>query len=156
MRDTKWASSLADYFRNEGYIVASLRPAYYADTIFTDLSAFEQIGLYKYFELVITHRFHDSIFCIKNLTPVIVFPEYFSDVTLYGENKNKTLFKSFNIEDNYISNKENLTAESIFDMHKQAITNFKNNEAFIKDTLLENKNKYESFVRESSRLLNSN
>ena len=28
LRDTKWASSLADYFRKEGYIIASLRPAY--------------------------------------------------------------------------------------------------------------------------------
>ena len=153
MRNTKWASALADYFREEGYIIASLRPAYYADIIFTDLSAFEQIGLYKYFDLVITHRFHDSIFCIKNLTPVIVFPEYFSDVTMYDENKNKTLFKSFNIEENYISNRDNLNAESIFEMHKQAITNFKNNKTFIQYKLLENKNIYESFVRESGKLL---
>ena len=65
LRSTKWASTLADYFRQEGYIIASLRPAYYADIIFTDLLAFEQIGLYRYFDLVITHRFHDSIFSIK-------------------------------------------------------------------------------------------
>jgi hypothetical protein len=153
VRNTKWASTLADYFRREGYIVASLRPAYYADIIFTDLSAFEQIGLYKYFKLVITHRFHDSIFCIKNLTPVIVYPEFFSDITRYGENKNKTLFRSFDIEDNYLSNKDNLTAESIFNMHKQAIANFKNKEAFIQNTLLENKKIYEFFVMESSSLV---
>jgi polysaccharide pyruvyl transferase WcaK-like protein len=156
LRDTKWASALADYFRKDGYIVASLRPAYYADIIFTDLSAFEQMGLYRYFDLVITHRFHDSIFCIKNLTPVIVYPQYISDVTHYGENKNKTLLKSFNIVDNYINNKEDITALSLFNMHKRAIKYFKNNEEFIKKTLLDNKNNYESFVIESSKLLNSN
>ena len=153
IRNTKWGSTLADYFRKEGYIIASLRPAYYADLIFTDLSAFEQIGLYKYFALVITHRFHDSIFCIKNMTPVIVFPEYFSEITTYGENKNKSLFKSFNIEDNYISNKDSLNGISLFNMHKKAIQNFRNNECYIKETLLKSKNKYESFVRESGKIL---
>lgn len=153
MRDTKWATELANYFRKEGYLVASLRPAYYADIIFTDLSPFEHIGLYKYFTLVITHRFHDSIFCIKNLTAVIVFPEYLTEITSYGENKNKTLFKSFNIEDNYISNKDNLTAMSLFSMHKQAIKNFRDNETFIRETLLKNKNRYESFIRECRNVL---
>ena len=148
MRDTIWATDLANFFRKEGYIIASLRPAYYADLIFTDLAPFEHIGLYKYFTLVITHRFHDSIFCIKNLTPVIVFPEYFTEVTKYGENKNKTLFKSFNIEENYLNNKENFTALSLFNMHKRAIENFKKKEDFIQETLLKNKNKYISFVRQ--------
>ena len=134
-------------------MVASLRPAYYADIVFTDLSAFEQVGLYKYFDLVITHRFHDSIFCIKNLTPVIVYPEYFSDVTQYGENKNKTLFKSFNIENNYISNEEDLTAASLFNRHKQAIANFRNNKAMIQSKLLENKRVYENFLKETSKFL---
>jgi hypothetical protein len=151
-RNTKWASELASYFRKEGYLIASLRPAYYADIIFTDLSPFEQLGLYSYFNLVITHRFHDSIFCIKNLTPVIVYPEFYSDVTLYGENKNRTLFKAFNIEENYIGRKEMLNADSIFNIHKKAIANFENNEAFIKNALTESKNRYELFIRHSKGL----
>lgn len=153
MRNTKWAFDLANYFRKEGYIIASLRPAYYADIIFTDLDPFEQVGLYKYFDLLITHRFHDSIFCIKNLTPVIIFPEYFTEITSYGENKNKTLFKAFNIEDNYIDKQDNLTAANLFNMHKQAIDNFVQKKDFIKETLLKNKNIYESFVKKSSTLL---
>ena len=145
-RNTEWASELASFFRKEGYIIASLRPAYYADIIFTDLSAFEQIGLYRYFDLVITHRFHDSIFSIKNLTPVIVYPEFHSDVTLYNENKNRTLFKSFNIEENYLSSKDMLNANSIINFHKKAISNFRDNEGLIRDVLIENKKKYESFI----------
>ncbi|HZW40181.1 MAG TPA: polysaccharide pyruvyl transferase family protein [Ignavibacteriaceae bacterium] len=154
-RNTKWAFDLANHFRQEGYIVASLRPAYYADIIFTDLDPFEQVGLYKYFDLVITHRFHDSIFCLKNLTPVIVFPEYFTEITSYGENKNRTLFKAFNIEDNYIDKKDNLSAAYLFDMHKQAIANFEHKKDFIKEALLKNKNIYESFVIKSSEILSN-
>jgi hypothetical protein len=153
LRSIKWASELADYFRKEGFLVASLRPAYYADIVFNDLSAFEQLGLYKYFNLVITHRFHDSIFSLKNLTPVIVFPENFSDITVHGENKNRTLFKSFNIEDNYISSRDNLNALSVFRMYSGAIENFRRNEFYISETLIENKRKYETFLNKSAALL---
>jgi len=153
LRDTKWARDLANHFRKAGYTIASLRPAYYADLIFTDLSPFEQVGIYKYFSLVITHRFHDSIFCIKNLTPVIFFPENVSDVTLYRESKTLTIFKSFRLENtNYIENKENITAKHLFDIHQEAITSFKLNEVFIKNTLKMQKEKYEAFVNESRRI----
>lgn len=33
-----------------------------ADMIFNDMSAFEQIGLHKYLDLVVTHKFHDAVF----------------------------------------------------------------------------------------------
>jgi hypothetical protein len=154
LRDTTWAVELADMFRKEGYMVASLRPAHYADIIFTDLSPFEHVGLYKYFELVITHRFHDSIFCFKNLTPVIVFPERVHDVTAHGESKNATLFKSFNVHElNYIANKNTITAAYLFSIYKDAIKNFKNNEEFIKARLRSNKEEYQGFLKDSKNMI---
>lgn len=152
-RDTKWARDVSEYFRKEGFVVASLRPAYYADVIFTDLSPFEQVGIYKYFDLVITHRFHDSIFCFENHTPVIVFPEHVADITLYSENKNLTLFKSFNVEKiNYIEHKDQISGRYLIDIYQKAINNFRNNDAFIEATLKKLKEKYEYFVRESKRI----
>jgi hypothetical protein len=153
LRGLKWAGELADLFRNDGYLVASLRPAYYADIIFNDLSAFEQLGLYRYFDLVITHRFHDSIFSLKNLTPVIVFPEHVSDVTSFGENKNRTLFKSFGIENNYIGNRADLNALSIFNLHRQAINGFRMKKDHISATLSQNKKGYENFLERSASIL---
>ncbi len=153
LRNTKWAWDLSNYFRKSGFIVVSLRPAYYADMIFTDLSPFEQMGIYKYFDLVITHRFHDSIFCIKNYTPVIFFTENVTDVTPDQESKALTLFKSFKLDkSNYIANKDILTAKYLLDMQQKAIMNFKNNEDFIKCELKVQKNKYENFVQESRRM----
>lgn len=153
LRDTKWALQLADYFRKEGFTVASLRPAYYADIILTDLSPFEQVGIYKYFDLVITHRFHDAIFCFKNITPVIFFPENTTDVTLYHESKALTLFKSFRLEQsNYIENKENITAKYLIDIYRDAMSKFKGNEEYIKTTLVQHKDRYESFVKESREI----
>ena len=152
-RDIKWGPEVADHFRREGFVVASLRPAHYADIIFTDLSPFEQMGIYRYFRLVITHRFHDSIFCLKNHTPVIVFPEYVADVTKYGENKNLTLLKSFNLEKaNYIENKDHISGRHLIEIYQDAINNFKINEEYIGTTLKKHKEKYESFVKESRRM----
>lgn len=154
LRNTNWAAALARLFKKKGYLVASLRPAYYADIIFTDLSPFEQVGLYKYFDLVITHRFHDSIFSLKNLTPVIVFPEFSGDVTSHGENKNKTLLKAFHIDDvNYIDKKENVNAEYLFDIHELAITNFNSQLDFIKLKLEENCSRYESYVKQTKEMV---
>lgn len=153
LRDTKWASSLANYFRKDGFVIASLRPANYADIIFTDLSPFEQMGIYKYFNLVITHRFHDSVFSFKNYTPVIVFPPSAENISVYGESKHLSLFKSFNLEKtNYFENNNNISAKYIFNIHKEAISNFERNIDLIKITLKENKEKYESFIKESSRI----
>lgn len=153
LRTTSWAKKLADRFRKAGYLVASLRPAWYADLIFNDLSPFEQLGLYRYFDLVITHRFHDSIFSIKNLTPVIVFPEHETDITSFGENKNLTLFKSFGIENNYLGKRQDLNAASIFGMHHEAIDVFRKNQDFISETLQQNKVKYENFLKKAGEIL---
>jgi hypothetical protein len=152
-RDTKWGSDLARYFRQEGFIIASLRPAYYADIIFTDLSPFEQIGIYKYFSLVITHRFHDSIFCFKNYTPVIVYPENVTDITSHGENKNLTLLKSFHVDKtSYVENKDKVSARDLIDIYPEAIRNINNNREVIRAVLNKHKETYESFVNESKRI----
>ncbi len=154
IRNTAWAKELSDLFKKAGYIIASFRPASYADIILSDLSAFEQAGIYRYFDLVITHRFHDSIFSIKNLTPVIFFPEHSTDVTSYHESKTLSLFKSFGIETtNYINDKNAITAKGLFDFHKLAIDNFKANEQAIQGVLLENKNKYETFLKATFQLV---
>lgn len=150
LRDSYWASKLAEKFRRLGYIVASLRPANYADLLLTDLSPFEQMGIYRYFELVITHRFHDSIFCFKNLTPVIVLHERPSDVTRFGESKNQTLMKSFDLEKtNYVANRESLTADHLTAIYQDAVKAFKAKLGNIRSTVAENKNKYELFLNES-------
>jgi hypothetical protein len=154
LRDSQWAPALADRFRKAGYLVASLRPAHYADILFTDLSPFEQLGLYSRFSLVITHRFHDAIFCLKNLTPVIAFPEHVSDVTAHGESKIATLLKAFGADTtNYIPNKETLTADHLFERHAAAISHFAENRDRIQSVLLAHRARYTDFIQRSAGLV---
>lgn len=154
LRDTAWAPRLADYFRKAGFVVASLRPAYYADIVFTDLSPFEQLGLYKYFSLVITYRFHDTIFSLKNLTPVLAFPEHASDVTPHGESKIATLLSAFDVEtSNYIPNKAMLTAELLFERYPSAMSRFLEKSGRLGSLLLEHRDRYRAFITRSRALV---
>ena len=151
VKHTKWASALATYFRRQGYIVASLRPAYYADVIFTDLSPFEQTGIYRYFALVITHRFHDSVFSLKSLTPVMAFPEHAADVTEYGDSKLRTLFSTFSVEDtSYVARRDTLSAEYLIENYQTAMANFTDNRNKIGQTLRSQDEMYEAFLARSA------
>lgn len=153
-RKTSWANELAERFKKAGFQVASFRPAYFADILFTDLSAHEQAGIYKYFDLVITHRFHDSIFAIKNLTPVIFFPEHTTDVTPHKESKTLTMFKSFNLDKtNYIEDKASLTAGNLFNMYPEAIKAFHENKEHIRTVLTKNKETYEAYIEKSKSMI---
>ncbi len=154
LRTTKWGSALAAHFKRFGYLVASLRPAHYADILLTDLSPFEQMGIYKYFSLVITHRFHDSIFCLKNLTPVIAFPEYATDVTPVGNSKLFSLFRSFDLDrTHYLGSQNTLSADYFVDTYKDSIAVFNDRRDHISSVLQRSRQDYEMFVARSKALV---
>jgi hypothetical protein len=153
-RDAEWAPDLADRLRKAGFAIASLRPARYADVILTDLSPFEQVGIFRYFALVITHRFHDTIFCLKNRTPVIVYPENTSDVTSRGENKNISLLRLFGLDElHYVRNRQNLSAHYLAGIHRDVIENISARSVQIGETLRSLQERYESFVDESRKII---
>lgn len=154
LRDSSWGPALAARFRRAGYAIASLRPARYADMMFTDLSPFEQVGLYRYFDLVVTHRFHDSVFSFKNQTPVIAFAEFATDVTKHSESRIHSLFESFGSHvPPGLKSGTAPTADYLFGVHRDVIAAFREKRARIDSVLRENKIQYESFVARSASKL---
>lgn len=124
-KDTSYSFTLANTLRQKGFQIASLRPAYYADILLNDLSPFELIGVFKYFKAVVTHRFHDSVFCLKNLTPVITVPYSFSYTNTFNESKYTSLFRTFNIyESNLINTMKENTSENICYLLEKTISEF--------------------------------
>ena len=151
LRNSSWGCALADRFRKAGYVVASLRPARYADVVFTDLGPFEQLGLYRHFSLVVTHRFHDAVFSLKNLTPVMAFPERPSDVTSAGESKLRTLLRTFGSEHLcYVTARPNEAAEAIFDGHVEVVRHFASHRSEIEATLSAQRTGYEAFMQRAT------
>lgn len=62
---------LADAIRNNGYVVVSTAYNPYADICFDTVDAFEWAGVFPLMDVIVTERFHDSVFGLRNCKPVI-------------------------------------------------------------------------------------
>ena len=96
LRQMSWAGELASSFRAMGWQVLSLRPAAYADYVVNDISPFEWAGLFGACDLVITHRFHDTVFSLKNKKPTVILVPNRDRVTTSGDSKYHTCKRLFN------------------------------------------------------------
>lgn len=124
-KETPYASELAAVLKQKGFQIASLRPAYWADVLMNDMSPLELIGIFRYFKAVVTHRFHDSIFCFKNLTPVVTIPFSFDYANTHNESKYSTLLKTFEVyETNLISSPADNNVKNIVFRLEQTMENF--------------------------------
>ena len=144
-RHTTYKNELAQKLKRKGFQIASLRPAYYADILLNNLSPLELIGIFKYFTAVVTNRFHDSIFCFKNQTPMVTFPPSFNYTNIFGESKYTSLFKIFKLDKtNLINTAAENTADNIINKLDKTIENFPR--AFVKEKLRELKHIFEQYI----------
>lgn len=93
-----WADELAKHFKSCGYTIVTPRPYKFSDIVLNDMGPLEQLGIYGYFELVITHRFHDCVFCLKNSTPFLVYVKSRKTfMTADNDSKHISLLKDFGL-----------------------------------------------------------
>lgn len=124
-RTDGWAKACAEQLKQKGYTIVSLRPARWADIVLNGLSPLEQLGVYRYFSLIITHRFHDSIFALKNGTPPLTYVADTSYTTHKGNSKCSTLIRQFDLFPHHIiTGKEHLTATTFVEKAEQILRNF--------------------------------
>lgn len=140
--------AIADGFRRRGFLVASLRPAPYADILLNDAGPREVLGIFKHFKFVVTHRFHDSIFCFKNGTPVLAYPPPDYKLNSAGESKFRSLFEMFGLEQtNLVSEFSEFSAERILAMSDSAIASFQAAAPVIEAKLLQNRDLLLSYAK---------
>lgn len=101
-RTDSWCSEVAAHFREKGFTIVSLRPAPWADIILNGLSPLEQLGVYRYFSLIVTHRFHDTIFALKNGIAPLTYVSDSSYTTTLGNSKCSSLIEDFNLYPQHI------------------------------------------------------
>ncbi len=94
--DDTWADKIAKHLKSLGYMIVTPRPYKHGDIVINDMGPLEQLGIYRYFELVITHRFHDCVFCLKNGTPFFVYVKSRKTfMTSDNDSKHVSLLKDF-------------------------------------------------------------
>jgi len=154
LKNNLFAFELADQLRKKGYLIVSLRPAKYADFILKDLSPFEFAGIFKYFTFTLTHRFHDSVFCIKNLCPFLLFLPGLQYRNELGNSKQSSLMDSFDLrEHNFIEDISTQSAENLLEQIPIAIDAFKKKENDIRKQTLIYKNELLEYINQTAQYL---
>jgi|GEM_PF-5970731 len=145
--DDIWAVDVAKYFTSLGYVVVSFRPASWADYCLNDMSPLEQLGIYKYFNFVISHRFHDGMFSLKSNTPFMLYEKGNLYSSVSGDSKFTSLLKDFNLyPSNFIGRGDEVTAEKILSMIDKAIANFHTQSDYIQNQLENKRKSYLDFI----------
>lgn len=94
----KWPRKMVKRLHKLGYTVFAPRFNAWADVMLNDMSPLEQFGIYKYFDFVITHRFHDCVFCLKNNVPALIYIKDKNELaTAKGDSKHVSLLKDFGL-----------------------------------------------------------
>lgn len=101
------------YFKNMGWNIVTFEYQKYADyCLFVEPN--EWAGIPRFVNLVITDRFHGSIFSIKNNTPVVAVDCQKNRISKESSSKLKCLFEEFGMIDNYVNFIENPSADHYF------------------------------------------
>jgi hypothetical protein len=150
-RILKPRAELVDYYKLKGFQVISIGVAKYADSCLTDISPFEWAGIFRGLRLVITYRFHDTLFSLKNLTPVIALAWEKKYITDRGHSKYYSLLKQFDLHNTNLVDTVGLEdASRIIECADKAMCNFDSRS--VKYKLEQLKNQYDAFVGKISGL----
>lgn len=125
IKGERWCEEVANKLRNEGYKIACFRPVKWADYVLNDMGPLEQLGIYKYFTCFVTHRFHDTVFCMKNSTPVVLYPYKDEFYSQGGHSKYSAICDLFDIRElSYVERKSEITPDLMFKKIKRVIECF--------------------------------
>lgn len=89
---------LADAIRSVGFTVVATAYNPYADICLDTIDAFEWAGVFPLIDVIVTERFHDSVFGLRNGKPVIAIdwdPNRFSKG---GDSKTLRILEDYGME----------------------------------------------------------
>lgn len=93
-----YRKELADKLRNVGYKVITSVYNPYADLCVDTIDAKEWAGMFKFCDLVVTERFHDSLFALRNGCPVIAVDWESHRISNSGDSKTYRILQDYELE----------------------------------------------------------
>ena len=94
---------LADLLRSLGYNVVTTAYNPYADICFDTIDAKEWAGVFPLIDIVVTERFHDSVFALRNEKPVIAIdwdPNRFANG---GDSKTLRILEDYGLQESHFN-----------------------------------------------------
>ena len=146
----QWATEVAQQLKEQGFQIVSLRPMPWADVVLNDMSPLEQAGIFRYFKLIITHRFHEGIYALKNGTPPLLYVNDNTNLkTRSGNSKYQSLMETFDLYPSNVVDKGSITAERLLQQVPIAIDTFNQKKEDIARKVSELKHIYMDFLLQS-------
>lgn len=112
---------LADALRDIGYTVVSTAYNPYADICLDTIDAYEWAGVFRLMDVIVTERFHDSVFGLRNERPVIAIDWDPARFTKNGDSKTLRILEDYNHEHLHF----NLCERTDFSVVIDAVKNIK-------------------------------
>lgn len=106
MSDFPYRKKLADILRQKGYTVVSSVYNPFADICIDTIDAKEWAGIFRHCDLIVTERFHDSVFSLRNCKPVIAVDWEDYRITSDGDSKTLRILKDYEMENYHFVLKE--------------------------------------------------
>lgn len=94
-----YRKELASLLKEKGYTLVSTFYNPYVDIQIATVDAFGWAGLFKYYHLIVTERFHDSVFGLRNCKPVIAIDWDSNRFANQGDSKTFRLLEDYNLTD---------------------------------------------------------
>ena len=123
-----YRKELADLIRGKGYTVISSVYNPYADIKIDTIGPKEWAGIFRYCDIVITERFHDSLFALRNCIPVIAVDWEKDRFSSTGDSKTYRILKDYGLEENHFTLVNAKQLHDIVDCIPITIKNFNSKE----------------------------
>ena len=108
---------LADMIRSCGYKVVATAYNPYADICFDTIDAKEWAGVFPHMNIIVTERFHDSVFGLRNCKPVIAIDWDSNRFSADGDSKTLRILQDYGLEKCHF----NLAKDHCLDQVEKAI-----------------------------------
>ena len=119
-----YRKELADLIRGKGYTVISSVYNPYADIKIDTIGPKEWAGIFRYCDIVITERFHDSLFALRNCKPVIAIDWEKDRFSSTGDSKTYRILKDYDLQNYHFILEDKNQLASIIDKIPQLMSDF--------------------------------
>lgn len=109
---------MTEFLKSHGYYTISTLYNEYADNNLMSLSPFNWAAMFRYVDLSVTERFHDTIFSLRNCKPVIAIDWNEKRFSKEGFSKTQNILAQYGLEFNHFIIKDKNSIHEVFDYIK--------------------------------------
>lgn len=136
---------MTEFLKSQGYYTISTLYNKSADSNLMSLSPFNWAAMFRYVDLSVTERFHDTVFSLRNNKPVIAIDWNEKRFSKDGFSKTQNILAQYGLELNHFIMKDKNSIHEVFDYIKN--TSFGKKVGPIREHNFEISNEYRGLMK---------